>query len=270
MYSCPECGNAVTLPRQALQSHWCKQSGCKLAPIKSTAPWFETLLPDNAQSSYDYAETNQTTERAYQLYSKFYSFFALLAYWIIWRGNLGKHIRFFREVLEFETNQEIVDIATGEGSLTEIALFKGWSKKAKRVVILDLSRAMLKKAVDRFQKKNTVLIRGDVMKLPFRDESISVMTCFGGLNSFPDFEQALAQMLKKLAPNGVLRGSFLLFPDSPWRQKQIRKWIEKGYQTTAMAPGETREKMEKVTKAQGSKISQWICVGDVLLFEIRK
>ena len=278
MYSCPECGHAVTLDFNIFPSHWCTESACALSKISSSEPWFETLLPDNAQSTDDYAETNQATEKAYQLYSKFYSFFALLAYWIIWRGDLRKHISFFREILnaeaQSENNLEIVDIATGEGSLTEIALFKGKSKKAKRVVVLDLSRSMLRKAATRFrnriQNKDVILIRGDAMKLPFRDESIQTMSCFGGLNSFPDFEGALSQMIKKLATGGVLRGSFLLFPESPWRQRQILKWLEKGYQTTVMNPSETKEKLEKVVKNTTSKISQWVLVGDVLLFEIRK
>ena len=163
----------------------------------------------------------------------------------------------------------MVDIATGEGSLTELALFK--SKPAcAHLVALDLSKSMLLKAYARFRKKAVTLIRGDVMKLPFQDQRIPLMTCFGGLNSFPDFDQALAEMLQKLSPGGRLRGSFLLLPQAKWRQNQIQKWIKKAYQTITLTEVDAKKRMRLVSQKNRSRISEWQCVGDVLLFEILK
>src|SRR5690348_1997249 len=84
---------------------------------------------------------NDHTEAAYRIYSKYYAPVALLVYLIVWRGNILKHIRFFRELVE--RSQFVVDLATGDGSLTSLALFKSSKARAKKVLAIDISGNML-------------------------------------------------------------------------------------------------------------------------------
>lgn len=236
------------------------------------APFASTGCPlcSNADESRDWTTlsrdedpVNQRTEAAYQAYSRYYALLALLAYWIIWRGKILKHVAFFRGILDRGT--EVVDIASGEGSLTRLALFKG-KKKATRVIALDLSESMLAKAKKLLKGLPVNLVRGDVMHLPFADDSVEAMTCFGGLNSFPSLQGALAELKRVLSPTGVLRGSFLLMPEARWRSDRVRKWIALGYQTTSISSSEFVDEL----KRSGLKLAVSQRIGDVFLFELRK
>jgi len=171
---------------------------------------------------------NVATEAAYKMYSRFYAPIALLVYWIVWRGNFSRHVAFFRGIVDHDP--VVVDVATGEGTLTHLALLKR-AKRARRVLGLDISGDMLRKAVKKLPGSDVVLLRSDVQQLPFPDHSLRAMTCFGGLNSFPSGAVALREMARVLAPDGRLRGSVLLLPESRWRANLVRKWIREGYQT---------------------------------------
>lgn len=209
---------------------------------------------------------NEHTEAAYKIYSKYYAPLALLAYLIVWRGNFLRHVAFFRE-LALRGTRRIVDLATGDGSLTALALFKGPRKKrAEKVVAIDISSYMLSKARRKLPAQDTVLVRGDVMQLPLRSKSVDVLSCFGGFNSFPSGQEAMKEMARVLAPQGVLRGSLLLMPETPWRQRLVQDWITKGYQTDCIDPG----KFQSWVAASGLVLSHTERHGDVLLFELRQ
>jgi len=239
---CPECGKVAF-----------KSCSCSLS--RNDSQWI------NLSQARD--PINQHTETAYQSYSKNYAIFALLAYWIVWRGKIRKHVAFFREILNH--GDQILDIATGEGSLTQIALFKG-SPKANSVIGLDLSDFMLDRAAKRFQKNPVTLVRADVMALPFASESVKTMSCFGGLNSFPSMEGALQELHRVLKRDGICRGSILLYPESKWRQRLVNDWISKGYQT--ISP--TQSQFESAVSKSNFTFSRRNRVGDVLLFEIQR
>ena len=241
---CPQCQTQPVIPDSG--------DSCGHFPVRKDPRW---VTLSNIEDPL-----NQHTEAAYRTYSKHYALFALLAYWIVWRGQIFKHIRFFRDLLKHGTN--VVDIATGEGSLTELALFKA-RPKAESVVAIDISARMLEKAYLRFQRKPVKLL-GDVMHLPFGNQSVPLLSCFGGLNSFPSMDGALTEMRRILNPQGRIRGSILLFPSTPWRQKLVREWIQKGYQT--VSPSEEDFKTA-VSKAR-FRATEWKRIGDVLLFEL--
>jgi ubiquinone/menaquinone biosynthesis C-methylase UbiE len=207
-------------------------------------------------------ELNKKTQQAYSWYAKYYAVISLLAYWIVWRGKIFKHIVFFRQILDH--GEEILDIATGDGSLTAAALFKG-SKKPKKILCLDISPEMLDRAEKKIASKAAKFVVGDVMKLPFADRSQKTIACFGGLNSFPSGGDALKEIQRILHPEGLVRGSVLLFPKANWRQNLIRKWIQQGYQTEIVT-----EEIFKFWIQQASlTLTKCYRYGDVLLFELR-
>lgn len=205
---------------------------------------------------------NVATEAAYKMYSRFYAPIALLVYWIVWRGNFSRHVAFFREVVQH--HPDVVDVATGEGTLTRMALLKNRRLRARKVLGLDISGDMLRKATKKLPGPDAILMRADVQQLPFADRSVRAMTCFGGLNSFPSGAVALKEMARVLAGDGRLRGSVLLLPGSTWRANLVRKWIREGYQTEVV----TQETLEAWVAGAGLRFSHRERHGDVILFEL--
>lgn len=203
------------------------------------------------------------TLEAYRLYALFYAPISLIAYWAVWQGNIRKHIKFFKEILT--KSRTIVDIATGDGSLTALALFRG-SLKAEKVLCIDLSRDMLVRAQRKLRFSGVTLLRGDVDHLPLRSNSCDAMTCFGGLNSFPSHSSALSEFQRVLSPGGVLRGSALLLPKALWRRRLIYHWISKGYQSVIINEQDLLNSFENA----GLSAVNTVRYGDVLLFEVQK
>jgi SAM-dependent methyltransferase len=207
---------------------------------------------------------NIATEAAYKMYSRFYAPIALLVYWIIWRGNFSRHVAFFREIVDH--HPDVVDVATGEGTLTRMALLRKRKKRARKVLGLDISGDMLRKATKKLSPADAVLMRADVQQLPFADASVRAMTCFGGLNSFPSGAVALKEMARALSGDGRLRGSVLLLPGSAWRANLVRKWIRQGLQTEEV----TAETLDGWVAGAGLRFSHRERHGDVVLFELAR
>lgn len=207
---------------------------------------------------------NQKTKERYSLYAQFYPVLALLAYYVIWRGNIFKHIQFFKNILS--SPGDVLDIATGDGSLTAAALKPGKNPNLQKLVCLDISSDMLEKAKKNLKSEACQFVLGDVGNMPFNDGEFSVISCFGGLNSFPDVPLALKEMYRVLSNNGRIRGSALLLPKAQWRQKKIKQWIQEGYQTQSIV---TDQLFTWFSDAR-FKIIQQQQIGDVLLFEIAK
>jgi len=206
---------------------------------------------------------NQRTIEAYRFYSKYYAFIALLTYWVIWRGNLRRHIRFFRESLSH--SKKTLDVATGDGTLTKAALFADKCVQALHVTAVDISDDMLTKARKKLTER-TEFLKADVEKLPFADASQDLITCFGGLNSFASGQRALGELSRILSDNGVIRGSFLLMPQAGWKRKLVRRWIEQGYQTCELS----HDLFEGWCLGACLDVTHLEQHGDVVLFELQK
>jgi SAM-dependent methyltransferase len=232
-------------------------------------PIVDLCVSESAERGQDgravYSNKNEATEAAYKIYSKYYAPVALLAYLIVWRGNFPRHVAFFRELLEGAPGGRVVDIATGDGSLTQLALFKSRKARAAKVLAVDISVDMLTKAARKLPRANSILVRGDALRLPLADRSVPALSCFGGFNSFPAGAEAMRELARVLAPEGRLRGSVLLMPREGWRSRLVRDWIGKGYQSEAV----DLEKFQSWVKGAGLALSKSERHGDVLLFEAR-
>jgi SAM-dependent methyltransferase len=99
-------------------------------------------------------------------------------------------------------NPLVLDVATGTGRVP-LALLR--THYLGRIVGLDLSLAMLRQARANLQPYGQVhLLHDDASKLPFADDSFDAVTCLESLEFFPAPLKALAEMVRVLAPGGVL------------------------------------------------------------------
>lgn len=206
----------------------------------------------------------EKNKKAYQLYSLFYPLLALGAYKLIWRGRLFKHIRYFKDSLA--TSHILADIATGDGTLTQKALFSGPENQWPYVSAVDISKAMLSQASKKLPGSNTRFILGDAENLPFPDDSVPLLTCFGGFNSFIHPQIVMNQFFRVLNSRGRVRGSVLLTPESAWRIKAIDWFIDRGLQSMHIH----EDDFKTWAGSSGFKMNQLIKYGDVLLFEMEK
>ncbi|MCB1136330.1 MAG: class I SAM-dependent methyltransferase [Chlamydiia bacterium] len=204
------------------------------------------------------------SRRAYALYSLCYPPLALLAYKLVWRGKLLRHIAYFRA--SAEASGYLVDIATGDGTLTKKALFPLWGGKVQALLVLDISKDMLAKALKKLPSDRTLFVQGDVMAPPFRQSSLRHITCFGGFNSFASGAEAMQRIAAVLAPGGVMRGSVLLTPKRAWRRKAVDLFIRWGLQTEHV----DFHQFVNWVQGAGLRLVEAIRYGDVLLFEVAK
>jgi ubiquinone/menaquinone biosynthesis C-methylase UbiE len=97
----------------------------------------------------------------------------------------------------------LLDVATGTGRLPLALLqerFRG------QIVGLDLSQGMLRQARAKLRMygEQVTLVRQDASELPFDDEQFDAVTCLESLEFMPRPLEVLAEMVRVLAPGGIL------------------------------------------------------------------
>ena len=114
----------------------------------------------------------------------------------------GAERRLTLELLDLRPGDAVLDVACGPGNYTrEFARAVGPGGLA---VGIDGSMTMLGRAVADTGEANVAYVRGDAVRLPFRDESFDAVCCFAALHLFGDAEQALDHMARVLKPGGRL------------------------------------------------------------------
>jgi ArsR family transcriptional regulator len=112
--------------------------------------------------------------------------------WAAWSRALGHLLPAFR----------VADLGCGEGYLTIEA-----SRWAEKVYAIDRSTAVLDKAkelADRRKVKNVEWKKGELEKLPLKDESVDVALLSQALHHAEDPKRALDEAVRILAPGGRL------------------------------------------------------------------
>ncbi len=105
------------------------------------------------------------------------------------------------ELLELGPGDTVLDIACGPGNF--VREFAGSVGKRGLVVGLDASQTMLARAVEDTASPDTVAyVRGDAIRLPFRDDCFDAVCCFAALHLFDAPLAALDAMERVLAPGG--------------------------------------------------------------------
>ena len=108
------------------------------------------------------------------------------------------------QALEMVPNPFVLDVGTGTARLPRALLFQPSFRG--RVVGLDLSRRMLKRAVKLAGQyaDQLTLIWQDARDLPFHDNSFDAVCCLEALEFTPDPKAVLAELVRVLRPGGVL------------------------------------------------------------------
>jgi demethylmenaquinone methyltransferase/2-methoxy-6-polyprenyl-1,4-benzoquinol methylase len=133
--------------------------------------------------------------------------------------------------------ETILDVATGTGDLA-IAMLR---TEARRIVGVDISTNMLqvaKKKLSATPQNRVTLQTADGEKLPFENDSFSVVTVAFGVRNFDDRQAGLREMHRVLSPDGTLvvlefsmpRNAFVgllyrfyFFKVLPWIGKKVSK-----------------------------------------------
>ena len=107
-------------------------------------------------------------------------------------------------------------VATGSGPLldagcgTAVFTADAYRAASRPLVLTDLSRAMLERAVGRLQGAPAALVQADIYDLPFRPQSFSTVVCFTMLHVLDDPWAALTAVREHLAPGGAFFASMLV------------------------------------------------------------
>ncbi len=146
----------------------------------------------------------------YEFTAKFLSF-GIMPYWL---SRLVKGIT-------PKKNGIVLDLACGTG-----ILFPKLLEKFDRVVGLDYSLPMLRVA----RKKNlpkTLLVRGDALKLPFKEECFDTVVVSLGLRHFPDKEKSIKEIHRVLKKDGELHILEVGIPNNPILGKLFLTFLKK-------------------------------------------
>jgi len=78
------------------------------------------------------------------------------------------------------------------------------SQKKEKVVGLDLSPLFLKKGRARFKANNLLLTAGDILELPFRDETFDLVSSYLVIETLPDVKRGIEEMARVVKRGGML------------------------------------------------------------------
>ncbi len=143
-----------------------------------------------------------------------------------WRAGMGSDLSLLHEAAAeigtLPAGSRVLDIPTGSG----VALRGLRPGQGLDVVAADISTTMLERAgatAARLGVADQVTPTvADVGDLSFADGSFDLVVSFTGLHCFPDPQRAISEMVRVLAPGGVLTGS-ALFTDTGARYVPLRR-----------------------------------------------
>jgi SAM-dependent methyltransferase len=123
------------------------------------------------------------------------------------KGLLGPGMadekRIARLLMGLSPGDGVLDVACGTGNFTRD--FARVAAADGLVVGLDASETMLRRAVADTRAAGldqVAYVRGDVVDMPFRDQSFDAVCCFAALNLFAEPMRALDSMTRMLTPGG--------------------------------------------------------------------
>ena len=153
--------------------------------------------------------------------SKYDSFNHLTTFYIdkYWRYK-------FIKLLNIKNKSKIADIATGTGDII-IQISKKYDIDG---IGVDCSKKMLEIAQNKANKQtinNLTFIHGYAEKLPFKDNSIDIITISFGFRNFNDYETALSEFNRVLKPGGKLAILELCRPKNSLFQKIFSFYFNK-------------------------------------------
>jgi ubiquinone/menaquinone biosynthesis methyltransferase len=133
------------------------------------------------------------------------------------------------DMLSLKGNESVLDLACGTGDITFAVAEKLPNGKAQG---LDITKEMIELADAKRTSRNAANVSfqvGDIMKMPFDDNSFDHVTCGYALRNVPDVEGALREIRRVLKPGGKFCSlDFAHPPNSLYRWAYIRYLIVVG------------------------------------------
>ncbi|AEG13766.1 Methyltransferase type 11 [Desulfofundulus kuznetsovii DSM 6115] len=121
--------------------------------------------------------------------------------------------------LDVEKDCIILDFGTGTGFLASILAELGY----KRIIGLDINEYMLLRAKQKLSGFPVMLVRGDGLNLPLKDNSVDAVVSRWVLWVMPDPERAIKEMIRVTKPGGKV----ITFESSNYDDKEKRLTLKK-------------------------------------------
>lgn len=130
-------------------------------------------------------------------------------WWTRWAPIYDARVRLFLrwrapaiEELRLRPGSTVLDLACGTG--LNFPLLATRLGPGGRLLGLDLTRAMLRRAGRRARRRNVSLIEADAAAIPLADDSVDAVLCSYGMAIVPDYRRAIAEAVRVLRPGGRL------------------------------------------------------------------
>jgi demethylmenaquinone methyltransferase / 2-methoxy-6-polyprenyl-1,4-benzoquinol methylase len=95
----------------------------------------------------------------------------------------------------------VLDLCCGTGDMT-FALRRQAGKSSAKILGVDFSHAMLKRARDKSATKLPRWVEADALRLPFQDGQFDLITAAFGFRNLADYDAGLREMVRLLRPGG--------------------------------------------------------------------
>ncbi len=115
--------------------------------------------------------------------------------------SLGLHRlwkKYFAEMIKFDRNSSILDLATGSGDIIKILA----EKRRAEFVCVDSNKQMLAQAKKKLKDYEIKFIEAQAENLPFRNKSFNSVTVSFGVRNFSNIEKSLKEILRVLKDDG--------------------------------------------------------------------
>jgi SAM-dependent methyltransferase len=165
--------------------------------------------------------------------------------------SMADEHRIARLLMALSPGDGVLDVACGTGRFTRD--FAHAVGPSGLVVGLDASETMLRRAVADTAVDQVAYVRGDVVDMPFRDQSFDAVCCFAALNLFAAPMAALDSMTRMLTPGGRIA----LFTSCRTRSAPFRAF-EDFVKPTGMHMFERRELVDALERRGYVAIQQRI------------
>jgi demethylmenaquinone methyltransferase/2-methoxy-6-polyprenyl-1,4-benzoquinol methylase len=105
------------------------------------------------------------------------------------------------DALQLTSRETVLDVCTGTADLA-LAATSG-ERRAKRVIGIDFSAAMLQIGRQKTRTATIDLIRGDAMRIPLRDQTVDATTIGFGIRNVEQPAVACREIARVLRPGGT-------------------------------------------------------------------
>lgn len=188
--------------------------------------------------------------RAYDAPTWWYDLRGFFILTFAYRSSLFSQLRLFGDNI----GAQHLEVAVGSGTLLDLVLRRRrWinAPEIGRIVAFDCAPSMLDGARERFAHEPAIeLVRADVARLPYCDESFDTANIANAVHCFPDVDGAFVELARVLRPGGTLALNALLAPRGGRFARaiaqRINAWgIAKGILESTLAEPDLRARLER-------------------------